>query len=91
MQGGIGNDLYVVGNILDRAVEQADGRHDIVRASVSYQLPAHVEDLELTGTAAVAGTGNAAQRNAEYLARQCRCQPTRRWGGRRSASWRGGW
>ena len=61
MQGGIGNDLYVVDNSQDRVIELADGGHDIVRASVSYLLPAHVEDLELTGAAAIDGTGNATQ------------------------------
>ncbi len=61
MHGGIGNDLYVVDNGLDRVIEFADGGHDIVRASVSYLLPAHVEDLELTGAAAIDGTGNATQ------------------------------
>ncbi|MEP6969541.1 MAG: carbohydrate-binding domain-containing protein, partial [Betaproteobacteria bacterium] len=61
MHGGIGNDLYVVDNILDRVFEQEDGGHDIVRASVSYRLSEHVEDLELTGGAAIDGTGNAMQ------------------------------
>ena len=61
MQGGIGNDLYVVDNSLDRVIELSDSGHDIVRASVSYLLPDHVEDLELTGAAAIDGTGNATQ------------------------------
>ncbi len=61
MHGGIGNDLYVVDNSLDQVFELTDGGHDIVRASVSYLLPANVEDLELTGAAAIDGTGNATQ------------------------------
>lgn len=61
MHGGHGNDVYVVDNSLDLAVELAGGGHDIVRSAVSYVLGAHVEDLELTGTAPVDATGNAMQ------------------------------
>jgi trimeric autotransporter adhesin len=61
MHGGIGNDLYIVDNVQDRVFEQANSGHDIVRASASYQLSEEVEDLELTGTAAIDGTGNATQ------------------------------
>jgi Ca2+-binding RTX toxin-like protein len=61
MHGGIGNDVYVVDNALDRVFEQANSGHDIVRSSVSCRLSEHVEDLELIGTAAIDGTGNATQ------------------------------
>ncbi len=61
MTGGFGNDLYVVDSLGDTVVEQAGGGHDIVRASVSHTLSANVEDLELTGTASIDGTGNVGQ------------------------------
>lgn len=61
MEGGHGNDLYLVDNSQDLALERASGGHDIVRSSVSYQLGAHLEDLELTGSAPINATGNATQ------------------------------
>ncbi len=61
MEGGHGNDVYLVDNSLDVALESAGGGHDIVRSGVGYQLGAHLEDLELTGTAPVHATGNATQ------------------------------
>jgi len=59
MDGGSGNDLYLVDNSADRVIERASGGHDIVRASASYVLPEHVEDLALSGSAAIDATGNA--------------------------------
>ena len=57
--GGLGNDTYVVDNSLDVVDEDADEGTDLVNASVSYVLGADVENLTLTGTAAINGTGNA--------------------------------
>ncbi len=60
MEGGAGNDIYVVDNMNDSVVEtSANGGTDSVQASVSYALPANVENLTLTGTAAINGLGNA--------------------------------
>jgi len=56
--GGIGNDVYVVDNVGDVVTENLDEGLDTVQSSVSYTLAAHVEDLTLTGTAALTGTGN---------------------------------
>jgi len=58
MTGGSGNDIYVVDNISDTAVEDAAGGIDLVRASVAYALGKNVENLVLTGSADIAGTGN---------------------------------
>ncbi|WP_052710384.1 beta strand repeat-containing protein [Azospirillum thiophilum] len=56
--GGSGNDTYVVDNIGDVVVELADEGTDKVSASVSWTLGANVENLTLTGSAAINGTGN---------------------------------
>ncbi|MFA9461538.1 hypothetical protein [Thiohalorhabdus methylotrophus] len=58
MAGGTGNDTYVVDDAGDRVTEAADSGHDTVRASVTETLSAHVEDLNLTGSADIDGTGN---------------------------------
>ena len=59
MNGGGGNDTYVVDNIADKAVESsATGGTDLVKSSVSYTIGSDVENLTLTGSAAVNGTGN---------------------------------
>jgi hypothetical protein len=56
---GASNDLYTVTSGLDRIAESPRGGIDTVRASVSYALPDNVENLVLTGTAALTGGGNA--------------------------------
>ncbi|ODN70125.1 tail fiber protein [Methylobrevis pamukkalensis] len=59
MTGGKGNDVYVVDNPGDVATELLDEGTDTVEASVGYTLGDNVEDLLLTGGAAISGTGNA--------------------------------
>ena len=59
MAGGAGNDAYIVDDAGDRVVEAAGGGTDRVTSSVAFTLGAEVENLTLSGTAAVAGTGNA--------------------------------
>ncbi len=57
LTGGAGNDTYIVGSG-DTVVENANEGTDIVQSSVTYTLGANVENLTLTGTSAVNGTGN---------------------------------
>jgi len=66
MEGGIGNDTYFVdafsddgiaGND-DLVVELLNEGTDLVNAAVGYVLTANVENLTLTGIAAIYGTGN---------------------------------
>ena len=59
MAGGLGNDIYVVDNAGDVVSEAAGAGTDTVRSSVSHTLGANVENLVLTGVAAINGTGNA--------------------------------
>ncbi|MCQ4347467.1 M10 family metallopeptidase C-terminal domain-containing protein [Pseudomonas stutzeri] len=59
MSGGKGNDTYVVDDPGDLVVELPGEGVDTVRATLDYVLPEHVENLVLTGSAALSGTGNA--------------------------------
>ena len=58
MLGGIGNDIYVVDNIGDAVIENADEGTDLVKSSITHTLTDNVENLTLTGTATIDGTGN---------------------------------
>ena len=60
MSGGLGDDVYIVDNVGDVVTELTNEGTDRVEASVSYTLSANVENLTLTGTAAINGTGNGA-------------------------------
>lgn len=59
MTGGAGDDVYVVDSASDVVNEVLNAGMDEVRSSVSYTLSANVENLTLTGAAAINGTGNA--------------------------------
>ncbi|MDI6763620.1 MAG: calcium-binding protein, partial [Thermodesulfobacteriota bacterium] len=58
MSGGAGDDTYVVDNTGDTVVENLNEGNDTVQSSVTFSLPANVENLTLTGTSAIDGTGN---------------------------------
>ena len=57
--GGLGNDTYIIDTASDVVVEGLSAGTDTVQSSVSYTLAANVENLTLTGTAALNGSGNA--------------------------------
>ena len=56
-QGTLSDDTYVVDNVNDVVQEPLNGGTDLVKSSVDFTLSANVENLELTGSAAI-GTGN---------------------------------
>ena len=53
-----GNDTYIVDNAGDVVFEIANNGIDMVQSSVSYALAANVENLTVTSTTAINGTGN---------------------------------
>ena len=59
MRGGTGDDIYVVGSTGDVVAELADEGVDTVQSSVTYTLGADIENLTLTGSSSLSGTGNA--------------------------------
>ena len=59
MVGGTGDDTYVVNTAADVIAEMTDEGIDTVLSAVTKTLPANLEKLTLTGTAAINGTGNA--------------------------------
>ncbi|MEH2249962.1 calcium-binding protein [Nostoc sp.] len=59
LNGGAGNDTYVIDGAVDTIREAANSGTDIVRSSITYTLVANVENLTLTGTSAIDGTGNS--------------------------------
>jgi len=58
MKGGAGNDTYVVDNAGDKLTENLNEGTDTVEASVTWTLGKNFENLTLTGSAAINGTGN---------------------------------
>ncbi|MFO0051899.1 MAG: hypothetical protein ACK53Q_03035, partial [Dolichospermum sp.] len=59
--GGAGNDIYVVDTTTDTITEGANAGTDTIESSVTYTIATltNIENLTLTGTAAINGTGNA--------------------------------
>ena len=58
MSGGAGNDTYYVDDTGDSVTENPDEGTDGVVTSVSFALPDNVENLTLSGTDPINGTGN---------------------------------
>jgi Ca2+-binding RTX toxin-like protein len=59
MAGGAGDDIYIVNSAADIIIEGLDEGMDSVLSRVTYTLPANIENLTLTGTGSIRGTGNA--------------------------------
>ncbi len=57
--GGIGNDTYVIDNIGDLVTENLNEGTDLIQSIISYALGGNLENLTLTGTSNINGTGNA--------------------------------
>ncbi len=57
LEGGAGDDRYII-NDKDSIKERAGEGTDTVESSVSFSLPSFVENLILTGTAHINGTGS---------------------------------
>ncbi len=58
LTGGLGNDTYIVNNTADSVIENSGEGTDTVQASISFTLGSNVENLVLTGSANIDGTGN---------------------------------
>lgn len=58
MKGGAGNDTYTVDNINDVVIENAGAGTDRVLSRVSYTLADNVENLTLSSSLSINGTGN---------------------------------
>src|SRR5262249_35301219 len=61
LRGGAGDDTYIINDLAslpDDVLELAGEGSDTVLSSITYTLPANVENLTLTGPSNIAGTGN---------------------------------
>jgi Ca2+-binding RTX toxin-like protein len=58
LTGGAGDDLYIVDAAGDSVTEALNEGTDTVQSAVTYVLGANLENLVLTGSAAINGTGN---------------------------------
>jgi len=58
MYGGIGDDVYYIDNTGDAVFEYSGQGNDKVISAISYVLSSNLENLTLSGTANINGTGN---------------------------------
>jgi Ca2+-binding RTX toxin-like protein len=60
--GGLGNDIYQVDSTTDVITENASEGTDTIQSSVTYTIASlpNIENLTLTGSSVINGTGNAA-------------------------------
>jgi hypothetical protein len=57
--GGGGDDTYILQGLGETVTEDKNAGKDLVKSSADYTLTANVENLTLTGTDGITGTGNA--------------------------------
>ena len=57
--GGDGNDTYIVDTTTDTITETTTGGIDTVQSAVTYTIGDNIENLTLTGTSNINGTGNS--------------------------------
>jgi len=58
MYGGSGNDVYYIDNSADQIIEYSSGGTDTIYSSVTFTLGSNIENLTLTGSNNINGTGN---------------------------------
>ncbi|MBX9459196.1 MAG: M10 family metallopeptidase C-terminal domain-containing protein [Rhizobium sp.] len=58
VDGGDGDDLYIVDEPLIKLGEQMNAGTDTVKSSITWTLGANIENLVLTGTNSISGTGS---------------------------------
>jgi len=56
--GGLGDDVYMVDSASDVVTENANEGIDLINSSTTRTLGSNIENLTLTGTTAINGTGN---------------------------------
>ncbi|BAY21063.1 hypothetical protein NIES2100_08080 [Calothrix sp. NIES-2100] len=59
LDGGIGDDTYIVNISSDTITEALNAGTDLVNSSATLTLGANLENLTLTGTSNISGTGNS--------------------------------
>ena len=58
LSGGLGNDMYIVDSLNDLVTEGVGAGSDTIVTHLTYSLGDNIENLTLTGTADINGTGN---------------------------------
>jgi|GEM_PF-2835794 len=59
LEGSWDNDIYYIDDVLDVALELAGGGWDIVHSSVNWTLGYEFDELHLSGSSGLSGTGNS--------------------------------
>lgn len=59
LYGGLGDDTYIIDNTTTTIVDGANQGNDTVISSINYTLGNNIENLTLSGTEDINGTGNA--------------------------------